>query len=137
MKLQTTLPALGSALHLAPILAMVLILTIYAYLSSSLATPSGVSVRLPESASSLGGFERAHIITLALGDPEPLYFDGKALTLAELPEVLARQPQSEHRAILYADRAVAYGRVTEVSDIILKAGFQLAYATTPSQQPKP
>jgi biopolymer transport protein ExbD len=135
MNLKSELPAVGAALHLAPLLATVLILLIYAYLSTSLIAPSGVGVRLPESDSSLSGFEEAQIITLSTGEKDPLYLNGKRLSLTELAETLERQPPAKHRAVLYADRNVTYGRVMEISSIILSAGYQLAHATSP--QPRP
>jgi biopolymer transport protein ExbD len=135
MNLKSELPAVGTALHLAPMLATVLILVVYAFLSTSLIAPSGVGVMLPESASSLGGFGEAQIITLTAGEKEPLYFNGKQLSLTELAETLERQPPAKHRAVLYADRTVAYGRVMEISGIVLAAGYQLAHATTPQSRP--
>jgi biopolymer transport protein ExbD len=131
MKLRSQLPAVGTALHLVPILATAFILIIYAYLSTSMVAPSGVTVETPESTSGLSGFHDAHVVTLAVGEAEPLYFNGKRLTLTELAVVLDKQPQDKRQAILYADRNVSYGRVTQVSSVLLQRRYQLAHATTP------
>jgi biopolymer transport protein ExbD len=131
MQLKSSLPAVGGALHVAPLLATALIFIIYSLLSTSLVAPSGVMVQLPQSVSVMSGFEQAQVITLAVGHEQPLYFNGKRISQAELPELLKNQPKDKHKAILYADRQASYGRVTDVSGLILAAGYQLAHATTP------
>ena len=131
MKLESHLPRQSPWLYIAPLLTAILLLLIYFLLSSGFITQSGVSIHLPESPARLAGFELAHVITLAPGDPVRLFFNGNPVTRQELTQNLATQKQGGRRALIHADRRVSFGQVMEISQITLDQHYDVAYATTP------
>lgn len=138
MKLESHLPRQSPWLYIAPLLTAVLLLMVYFLLSTGFIEQSGISIRLPESPVRLAGFEMAHIVTIAPGNPVRLYFDGHPVSMEELKEKLAAQNQHNRRAVIYADRSVPFGHINEVSQAILAQHFELAFATTrpsPGGQP--
>jgi biopolymer transport protein ExbD len=135
MKLESHLPRQSPWLFIAPLLNVVLLLLVYFLFSSGFVIQSGVSVTLPKSSSRLTGFDRAHIITIAPGDDLPLYYDGRRVTLATLREALERDKKTDRRAIIHFDASVSGGRVMQVSDVALAAGFDIAFATVPPEPP--
>jgi biopolymer transport protein ExbD len=130
MKLESNLPRQSPWLYIAPLLTALLLMMVYFLLSSGFVEQSGVSIRLPESPARLVGFEMAHVVTIAPGSPVRLFFDGQPVTLQGLTEKLAEQDQRDRRAVIYADRSVPFGQVTEISQAILAQHFEVAYATT-------
>lgn len=130
MKLESHLPRQSPWLYIAPLLTAVLLLMVYFLLSSGFIEQSGISIRLPESSARLAGFESAHIVTVAPGNPVRLFFDGHPVSMAQLIEKLAAQDQNDRRAVIYADHSVPFGHINEVSQAILAQHFEVAYATT-------
>ncbi len=131
MKLESHLPRQSPWLFLTPLLTVILLLLVYFLLSSGFIAQSGVSIRLPESQARLTQFENAHVLTVALGNPVRLFFDGKPVTPAELAQVLAAQDRQDRRVLVQADRLVPFGHVMEISQVALQEHYEVAYATTP------
>lgn len=131
MKLESHLPRQSPWLYIAPLLTAILLLLVYFLLSSGFIAQSGVSVRLPESPARLAGFETAHVITLAHGDPYRLFLDGRSLQRDELREALNREHNAGRKALIQADHRIPFGLVMEISQVALSAHYEVAYATTP------
>ncbi len=131
MKLESHLPRQSPWLFIAPLLTVILLLLVYFLLSSGFVVQSGVSIRLPESPARLAGFEMAHVITVAPGNPVRLFFDGKPVNRQELDQVLAAQERQNRRALIQADRLVPYGHVMEIGQAVLDQHYEVAFATTP------
>jgi biopolymer transport protein ExbD len=139
MKLESHLPRQSPWLYIAPLLTAILLLLIYFLLSSGFIAQSGVSIRLPESPARLAGFELAHVITLAPGEPVRIFFNGNPVTRQELTQNLATHQQGGRRALIHADRRVPFGQVMEISQLTLDQHYDVAYATTlpPSRSTAP
>jgi biopolymer transport protein ExbD len=90
-----------------------------------------VTVNLPQSASRLSGFDRAHIITIAGGEEAPVYYDGIKVTMDELNQRLDKDRKKDRRAIIHADVRAPFGKVMQVTNAALAMGFEIAHATTP------
>jgi biopolymer transport protein ExbD len=132
MKLHSYLPQQGLRLYIAPLLNGALLLLIFFLLESSVVIQSGVSVKLPESASRISGFDRAHIITVSAME-SGLYFDGRPVSTEELRKNLEKKKGEGRRVIIHADAMAPFGRVLEVSNAALAMGYEIAYATQPPQ----
>lgn len=130
MKLESHLPRQSPWLYIAPLLTAILLLLIYFLLSSGFITQSGLSIHLPESPARLAGFELAHVVTLAPGEPVRVFFNGNPVTRQEMVRQLAGQEKGGRRALIHADRLVPFGQVMEISQLILDQHYDVAYATT-------
>ncbi len=131
MKLESHLPKQSPWLYITPLLNAVLLLVVYFLFSSGFIVQSGIKVEKPHSSSRLTGFDRAHIVTLAPGSDSPLYFDGKRMTWEELRIELKGRKEGERRIILHTDRQAPTARFTEVSNLALELGYEVALSTTP------
>lgn len=131
MKLESHLPKQSPWLYTVPLLNTILLLLVYFLLTSNFVVQSGIKVEQPQSNSRLTGFDRAHIITVPAGLENALYFDGVRLTTGELREKLKANREGERRAIIHADKQAPHGRVTEIGNIALELGYEVAYSTVP------
>lgn len=131
MKLESQLPRQSPWLYTVPLLNTILLLLVYFLFSSGFVIQSGVTVTLPQSASRLSGFDRAHMITIAGGEDAPIYYDGAKVTFDGLNEALEKDRKKDRRAIIYADVRAPYGKVMLVSNAALALGFEIAHGTTP------
>lgn len=131
MKLESNLPKQSPWLYTAPLLNTILLLLVYFLFSSGFAQRSGIKVENPQSNSRLTGFDRAHIITIAAGLENSLYFDGVRTTTAELREKLKANREGERRAIIHADKQAPWGRVIEIGNLALDLGYEVAHSTVP------
>ncbi len=132
MKLVSHLPKSGFWLYLGPVLNVLLLLLLFFLLGSNFVIQSGITVRLPESASRLTGFDRAHVVTLPSGNDTALYFNGRSVTLGELEKELSTKKGEGRRLIIHADQmAPLGGNFQQVSNLALRLGYEVAYATQP------
>ncbi len=131
MKLESHLPQQTFWLYLAPVLNVLLVLLIFFLLGSTFVIQSGVSVKLPESASRLSGFDRAQVITVAASAESALYFNGRPVTLDGLRKGLEEKKREGRRAIVHADVMAPSGRVQQAINVALGLGFEVALATQP------
>ncbi len=129
MKLESTLPNRTAPLYTAPLLDAVLLLLIFFLLGSNFILKSGIAVDLPFSDSSLPAVERSHIVTIVPGDSVRYYFNEERVTLEELDQRLSEGVEQTRQVILLADTRAAYGTVMQVSTLVLKYGYDLAFAT--------
>ncbi len=129
MKLESTLPRRTAPLYTAPLLDAVLLLLIFFLLGSNFILKSGIAVDLPFSDSSLPAVERSHIVTIVPGELTRYYFNEDRVSLEDLDVRLAGGVEQTRQVILLADSRVPYGTVMEVSNLVLKHGYDLAYAT--------
>lgn len=129
MKLESSLPTRAAPLYTAPLLDAVLLLLIFFLLGSNFILKSGIAVDLPFSDSSLPAVERSHIVTIVPGEAIQYYFNEDRVTLEELELRLEQGVEQTRQVILLADARAAYGTVMQVSTVILKHGYDLAYAT--------
>ena len=129
MKLESTLPNRTAPLYTAPLLDAVLLLLIFFLLGSNFILKSGVAVDLPFSDSSLPVVDRSHIVTIVPGEETRYYFNEDRVTLDELDQRLGESTEQTRQVILLADSQVPYGTVMEISSLVLKLGYDLAYAT--------
>lgn len=129
MKLESTLPKATAPLYTAPLLDSVLLLLVFFLLGSNFILKSGVAVDLPFSDSSLPAVERSHILTIVPGEVTRFYFNEDRVSLEDLDLRLAAGIEQTRQVILLADSRVAYGTVMDVSTLVLKHGYDLAYAT--------
>ena len=116
-------------IYTAPLVDVVLLLIIFFLFGSSLVLKSGVGVVLPKSSSSLPVAEHAHIVTLLPGDTRTFYFNDEKSDLESLEAKLEKAASRSRQVILLGDRSIPFGRVMEISQIILQKGFELAFAT--------
>ncbi len=132
MKLESTLPNRAALLYSAPVLDVVLLLLIFFLLGSNFILKSGISVKVPFSESSLPSIDRSHIITLATGENLRIYFNEDRVALDELSEHLEKNAATDkiHQVIIRADQSAAFGSVIEVSNMVLRHGYDLVYATS-------
>ncbi len=131
MKLESHLPKQSFWLYLGPTLNVLTLLLVFFLLGSTFVIQSGVRVALPESNSRLAGFDRAHVITVAMAAEPAFYLDGKPETVESLKVNLRMLKRESRRIIIHADLMAAYGRVLQASNISLGLGFEVAYATQP------
>ena len=131
MKLESHLPRQSPWLYTVPLLNTILLLLVYFLFSSGFVIQSGVTVNLPQSASRLSGFDRAHIITIAGGEEAPVYYDGIKVTMDELNQRPDKDRKKDRRAIIHADVRAPFGKVMLVTNAALAMGFEIAHATTP------
>jgi len=131
MKLESHLPRQSPWLYTVPLLNTILLLLVYFLFSSGFVNQSGVTVTLPQSASRLSGFDRAHVITIVGGEDAPIYYDGNKVTPDELNKAMERDRKKDRRAVIHADVHTPYGKVMLVSNAALAMGFEIALMTTP------
>ena len=134
MKLETNLSNRAGMLYIAPLMDVVLLLLVFFLLSSSMILKSGFAVTVPYSSSSLPSAERSHIITLAASGASTIFFNEDRVTVEELETRLREGSADIRQIILRADRAAPFGAVAEVSNLVLRYGYDLAYATTPDYE---
>ncbi len=131
MKLESHLPRQSPWLYTVPLLNTILLLLVYFLFSSGFVIQSGVTVNLPQSASRLSGFDRAHVITIVGGENAAIYYDGRPVTQAGLTEVMEKDRKKDRRAVIHADVRTPYGKVMQISNAALALGFEIALMTTP------
>lgn len=130
MKLESTLPERSATLYTVPLLDSVLLLLIFFLLGSNFILKSGIAVELPFSDSSLPAAESSHIVTISAGEPMQIFFNEKRVEMDELDTALENSTEKARNVILLADRRADFGRVMGISHLVLKHGYDLAFATS-------
>ncbi|NNE91438.1 MAG: hypothetical protein HKN23_07305 [Verrucomicrobiales bacterium] len=129
MKLQSTLPDRAGFIYTVPLLDSILLLLIFFLLGSNFMLKSGIAVDLPVSTSSMPAADRSHIITVAPGELAQIYFNEDRVTLEELDARLAESTEEARHVVLLGDRRSDYGTMMELSQMVLKHGYEVALAT--------
>lgn len=131
MRLESQLPNQSPWLLVTPLLNAILLLLVYFLFSSGFVVQSGIAVERPRSNSRLTGFDRAHLITVQAGEQGGIYLDGQLAPWTELRQRLEALRGGERKLLIHADRMAATGRLTEVGNLALELGFEVAVATEP------
>jgi len=129
VKLSSNLGDRSGALYTAPLVDVVLLLIIFFLFGSNLVLKSGVEVKLPVSGSSLPASEGAHILTVLGGESDALYLNDERVSPAQLEAALEELRPHSGQVILLGDESVSYGRIMDISQAVLRMGFDLSYAT--------
>ena len=108
---------------------VILLLLIFFLFGSNFVLKSGVEVELPLSNSVLPSAEDAHIITLIPEDSSEFYFNDERVDLEGLESRLEEALTRSRRVILLGDKSINYGTVMEISQAVLRKGFELSFAT--------
>ena len=134
MKLESTLSDRAGFLYIAPLMDVILLLLIFFLFGSNFVLKSGVSVSLPQSNSSLPSALQSHIISIAPGEAEDIYFNEEKVNLTRLEELLRDSTKRSKQIILLADEKTKYGTVMQVSLLAFRYGYEISFAT---QERKP
>lgn len=135
MKLESTLSDRAGFLYIGPLMDVILLLLIFFLFGSNFVLKSGVSVRLPQSNSSLPSALQSHIISIAPGDSEDIYFNEEKVDLVRLEELLKISTKRSTQIILLADEKTSYGAVMKVSLLAFRYGYELSFATQQQANP--
>lgn len=134
MKLESTLTDRAGLLYTGPLMDVILLLLIFFLFGSNFVLKSGVEVELPRSSSVLPSAEDANIITLIPEDTSEFYFNDERIDLSELDSKLDEALPRSNEVILLGDEAVSYGTIMNISQLVLKKGFELSFATQQKSQ---
>ncbi|MCH1407514.1 MAG: biopolymer transporter ExbD [Verrucomicrobiales bacterium] len=129
MKLETTLNDRAGMLYTGPLMDVILLLLIFFLFGSNFVLKSGVEVDLPLSNSVLPSAEDAHIITLIPNDSSEFYFNDERVDLEGLESRLDLAILRSKQVILLGDKTINYGTVMEISQAVLRKGFEVSFAT--------
>jgi biopolymer transport protein ExbD len=135
MKLISHLPQAGPALYIAPLINTVLLLLVFFFLGSNFIVQPGVSVTVPKSSSRLTGFDRARVITVAAMPEAQVYLDGQRMSLTQLSDALSAKTSTKRSAIIQGDVRAPYGKVMEVTTLVIGLGYEVAHATSATPTP--
>jgi len=136
MKLDTTLEERPGFLHAVPLFDLFALVTMLLLLGPMFLTQSGVTVEVPASQFQMERYRESIVVTLGPGESEPsLHLGRKAVTFEELEEELGKLKSEEANlrtiVLLKADVGSSVGIEREISEIVLRAGFKLAYVGRP------
>jgi biopolymer transport protein ExbD len=129
VKLESSLSDRAGLLYMAPLMDVTLLLIIFFLFGSNLVLKSGVEVKLPSSSSSLPTAEDAHIITLIPDMTGDFYFNDERVTLETLGGRLGESRKRSNQVVILGDESVSYGSVMGIAKLVLKAGFEVSFAT--------
>ncbi|MEO0592489.1 MAG: biopolymer transporter ExbD [Myxococcota bacterium] len=120
-------------INLTPLIDVVFILLIFFLITSTFVTNEGIEVDTP-SASNADSLETSDSITIAITKEGQFIHERTTFGKDELLEKLREHKKTRPGAtiIIQGDRDASHGRVTEVMNIAMKAGYDnLAVATEP------
>ncbi|MEP2776343.1 MAG: hypothetical protein ABJQ29_14995 [Luteolibacter sp.] len=131
MKLETTLEERPGFLHVLPLFDLFSLVAMLLLMSPMFLGSSGVMVDVPVSDFQMERFDESVVVTLGPGGEQgKMYVGRNAVSLAELPGLLAKLSEGDARSriiiLLKSDVGTSVGMERKVSEIILKAGFKLA-----------
>lgn len=132
MKLETTLEERPGFLHALPLFDLFALVTMLLLLGPMLLTQGGVTVEVPASQFQMERYSESIVVTLGPGESQPsLHLGRKAVSFKELAEELDKLKSDEMISrtivLLKADVGSSVGLEREISEIVLGAGFKLAY----------
>jgi len=133
MKLESTLRCRPGVMLFAPVIDVVCTMLIFFLLGSALVLQSGVPVSLPESSFALRGMAQGHVLVVSAGDEPRILLNQEHVPHHTLGERLAELAESDRQQmgrvsalVIKADRATPHGLVSEVWDLALLQGFNVA-----------
>lgn len=132
MKLETTLEERPGFLHALPLFDLFALAAMLLLLGPMFLTQGGVMVEVPASEFQMQRFRDPIVVTLGPGNPEPRLYLGRAPVsfkglAQELENFRSDESMSRSIVLLKADVRASVGMEREVTEIILKSGFRLAY----------
>ncbi len=111
-----------SEINVTSLVDVTLVLLIIFMITSPL-MQLGIDVNLPSA--SAEPIEVKDVITITIVKDGSIYVDNSVVPLSALPEALTTARTSETKGILLrADKAVPYGAVVKVLDLVRRTGFQ-------------
>lgn len=102
-------------INLTPLIDVVLLMLIFFILSSSLASQSGINVKLPKAITSDAIKEENLIITVT--SENVIYLDNKITTFKELRKELGKNRNKSRPVLIKADRRSSMGRIVDIWDL--------------------
>lgn len=135
MKLESTLTDRAGFLYIAPLMDSIFLLLIFFLFGTNFVLKSGVSVKLPQSNSAIPSALQSHIVFIAPGESEDIYFNEEKVDLIQLEERLRASKERSTQIILLADEKTEYGTVMKVSLLAFRYGYELSFATQEQKSP--
>ena len=135
VKLESTLSDRAGFLYIAPLIDSIFLLLIFFLFSTNFVLKSGISVKLPQSNSAIPSALQSHIVSVAPGESEDIYFNEEKVDIARLEELLKTSTERSTRIILLADEKTSYGTVMKVSLLAFRYGYELSFATQEQATP--
>lgn len=122
-----------SGINITPMVDIMLVLLIIFMLTASVIEDRSIKVELPEAATA--GKTESTVLTVVLDSAGTWYLDGVVTDEAKLRAFIQTEKQStdDIQAVIAADKAVPYGEVVQVIDIVKQEGvLQFALNTDPA-----
>ncbi|OFY65056.1 MAG: hypothetical protein A3H98_07290 [Bacteroidetes bacterium RIFCSPLOWO2_02_FULL_36_8] len=119
------------AFSLASMTDMIFLLLIFFLLTSTVVTPSGLTITLPTSKTNQTANQK---VTVSITDDLGYYLNGKKITASELPELLRNElPMEGGTLLLQSDKTVPIQYIVEVADMAkqFNAKIKIVLATKP------
>ena len=95
---------------------------IFFILSSSLASQSGINVKLPKAITS--DTIKEENLTITVTSENVIYLDNKIITFKELRRELGKNVKKNRPVLIKADRRSSLGRIVDVWDLCRELGIE-------------
>ena len=109
-------------INLTPLIDVVLLMLIFFILSSSLASQSGINVKLPKAITS--DTIKEENLTITVTSENVIYLDNKIITFKELRRELGKNVKKNRPVLIKADRRSSLGRIVDVWDLCRELGIE-------------
>lgn len=109
-------------INLTPLIDVILMLLIFFILSSSLASQSGINVKLPKAITSDAIKEEN--LTIIVTSENVIYLNNKIITIKELRRELEKSVNKNRSILIKADRRSSVGRIVDVWDLCREIGIE-------------
>ncbi len=109
-------------INLTPLIDVVLLMLIFFILSSSLASQSGINVKLPKAITSDAIKEEN--LTITVTSENVIYLDNKIITFKELRRELKKNINQSRPVLIKADRRSSMGRIVDIWDLCRELGIE-------------
>jgi biopolymer transport protein TolR len=118
---ETRLASALAEINVTPFVDVVLVLLVIFLITAPMLL-GGIDVQVPKTAAR--NIQPEERLVVSVTRDRGVFLDNQPITLDRLSSVLGRMVQRNSKAAVFlkADKAVAYGRVMEVMDVIKKAG---------------
>lgn len=121
------------AFSLSSMTDIIFLLLIFFLLTSTIVTPSGLTITLPTSKTNQAANQK---VTVSITDDLGYYLNGKKITAAELPDLLRNElPLEGGTLLLQSDKTVPIQYIVEVADMAKRfnAKVKIVLATKPGE----
>ena len=103
---------------IAPFINVIFLLLIFFLLFASIASQSGINVKLPKAITSDVLKEGNDIISITSEDI--IYFNNNVVTVTELEKLLSQPSMKGHPLLVKADRRASMGRIVDIWNLCRK-----------------